>query len=333
MLPPKISVIVPVYNVEKYIDRCMDSILNQTMQEGLEVIIVNDCTPDGSMEKIFEALRAYKERTPEEKRMTVRVVVHDTNRGLASVRNTGIHYATGDYVIHADGDDWVNESMYDKLYRKAVTEDADVVVCDYWAEYNTKSIRHRQCTSCNKRVFISKLLSGELHNGMWNKLVRRSLYDRLDFLWTEGINMWEDVSVMCRIAYYAERISYVGEALYHYNQTNENAYTKVWKERSLENIVQATDIVCSFYGEKETEFRNDVELFKLRAKSTLLLHSPVKIQNRYKNLYPETDGLIFRHPALPVHHKVLIWCWCHSLSGLANALQAIIVIIKGMIRK
>ena len=128
---PKISVLIPVYNVEKYVKRCLSSVLNQTMQEGVEVIIVNDCTPDHSIEVIFETLRAYSGNEKGEK-MLVRVVNHDTNRGQAAVRNTAMNYATGDYVIHVDSDDWIEPDMLEEMYRKAISTDADVVISDYW---------------------------------------------------------------------------------------------------------------------------------------------------------------------------------------------------------
>ena len=97
---PKISVLIPVYNVEKYVERCMISVLNQTMQEGVEVIIVNDCTPDCSMEIIRKTLCAHVK----ENGMTIRIVEHKTNRGTAATRNTAMSYATGKYTIFIDSD-------------------------------------------------------------------------------------------------------------------------------------------------------------------------------------------------------------------------------------
>ena len=104
---PKISVLIPVYNVENYVERCITSVLNQTMQEGVEVIIVNDCTPDRSMEIIRETLCVHLKKNG----MTVRIVEHKINRGLAAVRNTAMNYATGDYIIHIDSDDYIEPDL------------------------------------------------------------------------------------------------------------------------------------------------------------------------------------------------------------------------------
>lgn len=324
-----VSVIIPVYGVEKYVECCIKSVLGQTMQDGVEVIIVNDCTPDRSMEKITELLRCYKERMG---KMVVRIVNHDTNRGLAAARNTGVSQATGDYIIHCDSDDWVEPAMYSELYSKAIETGADIVVCDYWEEYSAKRARCYQEVK-DREEFITKTLNGKVHCGMWNKLVKRSLYDKLDFLWVDGINMWEDVSVMCRLAYYAEHISCVDEALYHYNLTNENAYTQVWGKAALENLVKATDIVYSFYQEKGGAFRNDIELFRLRAKVILSFRSSSQDKRVYKKLYPETDRLIFIYPALFIYNKVLMWCWFHSLYKLADALKSMVISIKKMTKR
>ena len=121
---PKISVLIPVYNVEKYVERCITSVLNQTMQEGVEVIIVNDCTPDRSMEIIRETLCVHLKKNG----MTVRIVEHKINRGSAAVRNTAMDYATGDYIIHIDSDDYVEPDLLEKMYSKAVERGSDIVI-------------------------------------------------------------------------------------------------------------------------------------------------------------------------------------------------------------
>ncbi len=122
---PKVSVIVPVYKAEKYIHRCLGSLVNQTLHD-IEIILVDDGSPDNSR-KICDDYAAKDNRIK---------VIHKENGGVSSARNAGIKAATGEYSIHCDPDDWVELTAYEKLYNKAKETDADMVVCDYYAVTN-----------------------------------------------------------------------------------------------------------------------------------------------------------------------------------------------------
>ena len=117
----KVSVIIPVYGVEKYIARCAHSLFSQTMREGIEFIFIDDCTPDRSIDILCEVLEQYPHRKAQ-----TRIVKMPTNSGLPAVRRHGIQLAKGDYIIHCDSDDWVDIRMYETMYRKAMEENADI---------------------------------------------------------------------------------------------------------------------------------------------------------------------------------------------------------------
>lgn len=125
--PPKISVLIPVYNVEKYVGRCILSVLNQTIQESIEIIIVNDCTPDNSMRVINEVIHS-SSNTLNGKEL--KIINHETNKGLAFARYTALNYATGKYILQIDSDDYIEKEMLEKMYAKAIATDADIVGCD-----------------------------------------------------------------------------------------------------------------------------------------------------------------------------------------------------------
>lgn len=127
-----ISVIIPVYKVEKFVERCVRSIMNQTYTEGVECIIVNDCTPDDSM-KIVEKLIADYTGT-----ICFKLLYHKQNCGLAAVRNTGMSAATGEYILHIDSDDYCEPDMLEKMYSKAIEENADIVVADCYIKLSRK---------------------------------------------------------------------------------------------------------------------------------------------------------------------------------------------------
>ena len=134
-MQPKISVIVPVYKAEEYLHRCVDSILAQSFT-GFELILINDGSPDNSGAICDE----YAQKDNRVK------VIHKENGGVASARQCGIDNATGEYTIHADPDDWVEPTMLEELYNKAVEENADMVVCDFYV--NT----HKSCVYRTQQV-------------------------------------------------------------------------------------------------------------------------------------------------------------------------------------
>ena len=134
----KVSILVPIYNVEKFFSRCLESLFNQTYQ-NIEYVFVNDCTPDNSMVVLHNFMEKYPSRAK-----LVRIIENTNNCGIAIVRNTLIKNATGDYVLFVDSDDWIEEDMVEKLVDKAIQTDADVVGCDYYEDYPNKAVLCKQ---------------------------------------------------------------------------------------------------------------------------------------------------------------------------------------------
>ena len=118
---PKVSVIIAVYNVEAYIERCLHSLFSQTLND-IEYIFVDDATPDSSIELIYKTIESYPNR-----RNQIKVLRHTYNRGLAAARTTGMREATGEYIISCDPDDYIEQDMYEKMYLRAVETSADIM--------------------------------------------------------------------------------------------------------------------------------------------------------------------------------------------------------------
>lgn len=322
----KVSVIIPIYNTEKYLKRCLDSLFKQTL-ENIQFIFVNDCTPDNSLSIIKETMDKYPE-----KKANVNIISHKKNRGLAAARNTGFSLAEGEYIICFDSDDWIEIDMYEKMYNAARKNQADIVICDYFTEYPKSNIYCSQQLSGKKEYFLEQILRGKLHNGLWNKLIKKDLYENLSFLWTENINMWEDVSIIPRLFYYADKIITIPEALYHYSQINDNSYTHTLNEQSLNNVLEATHILEKFFYDKEDIYQKDMLYLKLRAKQ-ILLHSCLPNQRaKYKHIYSESDKCLYNHPGLSFISKVELWCRINSMNTIANVLIILVNRIKKIIR-
>ena len=122
----KVSVCVPIYGVEKYIEQCVRSLMEQTMTDGIEFIFVNDCTKDKSMSILNQVLEEYPHRIDQ-----VKIIEHEVNKGLPSARNTALNEAKGEYIVHCDSDDWVEPTMYESMYNKAKISNADIIGCGF----------------------------------------------------------------------------------------------------------------------------------------------------------------------------------------------------------
>lgn len=265
-----VSVIIPLYNVEKYIEKCATSLFEQTLKDNIEFIFVDDYCTDNSLNILTNIIAKYPQRSS-----SIKILHHNQNKGLAAARNTGYAAASGQYIIHCDSDDWVAPNMYEILLAKAESEKADVVFCDYIGVYNRKQIYYRQSPAPNVPQTLDKILDGTLHNSVWNKLIHRSLYESITPLWQDGVNMWEDVSIIPRLIYFAKKISYVNKPLYFYNQTNTSSYTRRRSSQSAEQIDAAFTIVNDFFSSKpELKHVDSLIKFKHRALYGILTRVP-----------------------------------------------------------
>jgi len=207
MLPIKVSVIVPVYNVEKYLDECLSSLARQTLNE-IEIIVVNDGTKDNSQLIIDQ----YVDKYP-----TKFVGLIKENGGLGDARNYGIPFGKGEYIGFIDSDDVVDVTMFEKLYLSAKENDSDLVVCDleYFYDDSPEKLYKQgfvgiDGVSMNKSLFLSPLFA-------WNKLYRRTLFIESGLKYPLGL-WYEDIPVSVPFFTMTKKISVVNESLVHYRQ-------------------------------------------------------------------------------------------------------------------
>lgn len=281
-----ISVLVPVYNVEKYIERCMLSILHQTMQRGVEVIIVNDNTPDLSMEIIHRLLKIHLRKDG----MIVRIIEHDMNYGIAAVRKTAMNYATGDYTIYIDSDDYVELDMLENMYSRALKTDADIVACDLYVEHSMT----RKCVKDNISI-DRKILLGEVirhkHIFLWNKLVKRSLYTQNKLRWIEGIDYGEDYIMLLQLFFVAKRLEYIQFPYYHYMQNQSSICHSEFSEKKLDNWISTANFAIHYLQEKQIiGYESDLAYKVLNVKFKCIINSPHNLRCKYLDLYPEMNN-------------------------------------------
>ena len=238
---PLVSILVPIYGVEKYIERCAESLFSQSY-ENIEYVFVNDCTKDRSIEILENVITRY----PHRKRQ-IKIISHDRNRGLAAARNTGVENAHGEYILCVDSDDYVDMRVVEKLVCKQQENDADIVCCDVYECHQESLKLQRNCYAAKPEVFIKKIFLGKQKHWIWGKLIRKALYEKNSIRAVEGCNMAEDFQVLPRLAYYAKRIDYVKEPLCFYECSNSSSYCKTINENLQRQKWQSYDFVYSFF--------------------------------------------------------------------------------------
>lgn len=225
MKRPLISVVVPVYNAEKYLDRCIESLLAQTFQE-FEVVLVND----GSMDKSSAMCEEYAQRDSRIR------VVNQPNRGVAMARQSGIDNIRGVYSIHIDPDDWVEPTMLEEMYAEAIAKSADVVICDFMVEYaNISHYAKQRVRKCVADNCLERVMYGRIHGSLCNKLIRSELYGRYKIRFFEGINYCEDYLTCVQLFLQGVSIAYLPKAFYHYDQVvNDSSATRKYTKQTLQ---------------------------------------------------------------------------------------------------
>lgn len=207
-----VSVIVPVYNVEKYIARCLESLVNQDCDCRYEIVIVNDGTKDNSMEIVSRFAEQYD-------------FIHifsQKNSGVSVARNTGITNAKGRYIMFVDSDDYVSPSYISVLYNTAEAYGSDIAQCNYRNVFDGNDggmnnfILHKKGVFEGKKVFGEVLMDITVRSYIWNKIYRRSLFTNNDIYFPVGMCFGEDISVMPQLFYHADKVSFSNETLYYY---------------------------------------------------------------------------------------------------------------------
>lgn len=242
---PKVSVIVPVYGVEEYIERSARSLFGQTL-EDMEYVFVNDCTRDKSMEVLRRVLEEYPEREGQ-----VKIIDSEKNGGQAAARTIGMKAMTGDYMVHCDPDDWLELDAYEKMYNKAIEKNADIVTCLYLSENGRESIRGGVSFDGNA---LTALVTNQYTFSLWDKLIRSAFIKEFDIYPYPGINFTEDFNVVVRSLSYAGRIASVDEPLYHYDTSRNSSicrssYVESLVNQAVPNMRQLDEFILRRFAE------------------------------------------------------------------------------------
>lgn len=253
----KVSLIVPIYNSQKYLEKCIKSLLNQTLKD-IQIILINDGSTDNS-EKIIKSF--------DDERI---VYISKNNEGIGKTRNLGIDKATGEFLAFVDSDDYLNEHFCEYMYQKAVNDDCDLVVCDFFEDRNTLvGIKFKDFKDTNLRE--TPELINNINLGPCNKLYKNSLFDDKSNRFEENLK-YEDAPFVVKMLLSANRIGKVNDYLTYY-VIHSNSETTI-RDKRMYDILEITDIIVNDL--KKVDYPND-SLVSL----AVMILTDYTIQQRY----------------------------------------------------
>ena len=306
-----VSVIIPVYNVEKFIERCAHSLFSQTL-ENMEFIFVDDCSKDNSIAVIEKVLLEYPNRKEQ-----VTICKQKKNGGPSLARNVGINLAKGEYIAFCDSDDWVELDMYESLYKKAIHTSSDIVFCNFLMEYqdNVQAYKTIDCNKQDKNKLLNDYISS-VWTVLWNMIARRTIFTCYQLDLRTDIKYCEDFHLMVRLMYYASKVDKIEDCLYHYNQCNNSSIMQqchLWS--GVDDLKCYLSIIDFFTSQRK------IQNFE-RAMSWRILNAiRLDVFNKEKHatitkIYPVCHRYIFSNPFYSKKEKIYMWLLTHHCRGL-----------------
>ena len=290
---PKISVIVPVYNADKYLHRCVDSILAQTFTD-FEVLLVNDGSTDNSGDICDE----YAE-------LDSRVrVFHKENGGVSSARNLGLDNAIGEYVMFIDSDDFQEPKCVEMLLTESLKNNSHMSFGDFYIVNHTKKKIVRQLAK-SKDLFIKGLLSGYIHGSVCNKLFSMEIIRKCNIRFLEDLIMWEDLYFVLVYTLRCDTIAYVNAPIYNYYRDNKQAITRQGGSlRTIKNKLYVAEKIS--HRLKQKKFAFAIVALKVRSKESLILNENTLNISLWKNTFTDIQlNMVVFNSELRVLSKIL----------------------------
>lgn len=276
---PFISILVPIYGVEKYIERCARSLFEQTYS-NLEFVFVDDVSPDKSVEILRQVAANYPQWDGH-----VTIIQHEKNSGVAATRNTLVDNCKGEFLLHVDSDDWIEPNAVELLVNKQLETDADIVTGLFY-RHTSKEKNDGQLIVIppfkekDREEMLRDMLEIDSIVAIWNRLIRSSLFRDYNIRWVEGIDAGEDLMITPRLVYFSQKVAFCNALTYHYNRTNANSYVSVIKHNwNMQlQLIRACQMNVAFFRDKEVFYREamDKQLVKRLGrmlKSTFINHN------------------------------------------------------------
>ncbi|MGF3075657.1 glycosyltransferase family 2 protein [Facklamia sp. P12955] len=289
-----ISIVIPVYNVENYLEKCVKSVLNQTYNK-LEIILVNDGSTDRSKE-ICDELASSDKRIK---------IINKENGGLSDARNVGISNSTGEYIGFVDSDDWIEHNMYETLLDSIENNNTEIAICGIYREYkNETKVEDNDNKILTSKQALKKLLIGdEIHDHAWSKLYRRSLFKNVRY--PKG-KVYEDIRTTYKLFLNSNKVSLANQPLYHYRQRKGSIIRNGFSETKFEWLYAIQELLNEPYLR---EFEDHIEYRLLKTKLMLIrelfIYSDNLTFNKYNSFLKSTLKDIKTNQKLLLNDKKL----------------------------
>ena len=310
-----LTIIIPIYNTESFIEKCLLSVCNQTL-EKFNIILVNDCSPDRAMDKAISIINLF----PNRKKYTTFINL-PRNLGLAGARKAAFDEITTTYFTCLDSDDYLELDALKAMLDAAIKYEADIVVCDYFITFKNKEKVVIQHTTA--QTYINDILYNYLHASYCNKLYRTNLLKNISII--ENINMCEDLLAAIQIGFYTKNIFYINKPFLHYVQYNSSSYTNTYSTKSINDIIFVLEFIDS-YIKKNTIVNNyslyDNSLYyRKQMMNDLILEKTNPIDyHKYYNLY-KTSIIKNFNLKLSIYQQLIL------IAGLIRSKYVIFILI------
>lgn len=281
MYHPIISIIVPVYNAEQYLKRCLSSIVSQSFKY-FEILLINDGSTDGSFEICQKFAKA-------DSRIRF---FNRSNHGISATRQFGIDNAVGKYCIHVDSDDWIDFNYLEALYNKAQETSSDMVCAPFKKEYVGRTDIVRLYKPATVDEYIKGLCTGRSCGVVWNKLISLDIVRNNNLRFPIEVSMWEDLAFILKYLLFAKKISFVDNTYYHYLQYNINSLCKSsFSYDVISHTVSAVSNVVEFYKERKCydKYLRCLYILELFSKQKLLFDSTHRNLKQWLAIYPKSN--------------------------------------------
>ena len=274
---PIVSILVPIYGVEKYIEQCAHTLFQQSYSD-IEFVFVNDCTKDRSVEILQQVIKQYPERQAQ-----IRLIEHEHNKGLGGARHTAFAACKGRYVMHVDSDDLLPRDSVRQLVEAAEQTGADIVDGGFADWENGKvSTLHHACRDRHHKYQRKLLCQNITSNRIWGRIYRKSLLESHGIYSIEGIDYSEDYAVVARAMYFARR-HVIDDIVYYYRKDNITSYTHDISEKNLTSHFKACQLVASFIQQQDPKgkYRTATDIGMVNAYRTAAVqHIPLSQVDR-----------------------------------------------------
>lgn len=322
---PKVTICVPIYGVEKYIEKCARSLFEQTYS-NIEYIFVDDCSPDNSIAELEKTIDEYPTRKED-----IRIIRHDSNKGLAGSRNTAVAAAIGDFIAHVDSDDWLELNAIELLVNKQIETGADIVSGTMVSHFESETSTLIEPNYTDKAAMLREIVNLSLLHTLCKRIIRTSLYKDHNVMAVEGVNLGEDHYTLPRLVYYSSSFAKIDDVVYHYNRMTTTSLVhnslNDFKIKNYTDTLSALQVLIDFFSEHDDWLLPQLRKIRLSyvfriAHDSIARHSPY-IRTIQKDLH------IYKKENKKLYFKL---CFFEFLKKI-KVLDYLVTIKKSVIRK